>query len=199
LTVASADTNDATRAPTIFGREIVHVGYSVASIPRTVDFLVQSLGAGPFFLMEDIRIPVLKDADGRPIVWEHSAAFGQCGNVNIELQETDRLEPATAFGPTYERTEQFNHVAYLAEDLDAESERLEAMGLPMLFAGENGPHRSFLFDAPLLGHTIEIHQDFPVFVEFRAEMIEAAKDWDGSDPLRPVRAELQGGPGGNEG
>src|ERR1700756_5575144 len=113
------------QVPTNFGRPIVHVGYSVDSIEHAVDFLTESFGAGPFFLMKNIRIPKIRNANG-PIVWEHSAAFGQCGNMNIELQQTDKLDPGDAFGPTYERRNQFNHVAYVVDDLEQEHRRLHA-------------------------------------------------------------------------
>lgn len=176
--------------PTIFGRPIVHIGYSVESIPEAVDFLSSALGAGPFFLMKDISIPMLRNANG-PIVWEHSAAFGQWGNVGIELQQTYRLDPPDAFGPTYQRTSGVNHLAYIVEDLPRERERLEELGLKLLFEAKNGPHDSLLFDAPLLGHTIEVHRDFTLFQELRAAMVDAADGWDGSDPLRPVPRELQ--------
>jgi catechol 2,3-dioxygenase-like lactoylglutathione lyase family enzyme len=175
--------------PTIFGRPLVHIGYSVDNIEKAVEFLAGAFGAGPFFLMENIRIPSLKNANG-PIDWHHQAAFGQCGNVNIELQETFTLEPADAFGATYQRRNQFNHVAYIVEDLAQESRRLEAMGLPLLFEGENGPHVSALYDAPLLGHTIEIHEDFDLFRMFRKVMLDAADGWDGKDALRPAPSEL---------
>jgi methylmalonyl-CoA/ethylmalonyl-CoA epimerase len=175
--------------PTIFGRPLVHVGYSVDSIEKAVEFLTKAFGAGPFFLMENIRIPSLKNANG-PIDWHHQAAFGQCGNVNIELQETFTLEPADAFGATYQRRNQFNHVAYLVDHVAEEGRRLEAMGLPLLFEGENGPHVSALYDAPLLGHTIEIHEDFELFRMFRRVMLDAADGWDGTDPLRPAPSEL---------
>ncbi|WP_154754860.1 VOC family protein [Amycolatopsis pithecellobii] len=188
--MTSASSFGSTGAPTIFGRPIVHIGYTVESIPDAVDFLAGTLGAGPFFLMKDIRIPVLRNANG-PIIWDHSAAFGQWGNVGIELQQIDKLEPADAFGPTYQRTSGVNHVAYLADDLAQERARLEEMGLPLLFEASNGPHESLLFDAPLLGHTIEVHQDFALFQQLRAVMVASAEGWDGSDPLRPVPRALQ--------
>ncbi len=175
---------------TILGHPIAHVGYSVASIPRAVDFLVRGFGAGPFFLMDQIRIPRLENADG-PITWHHSAAFGSWGGVIVELQQLDRLEPADAFGPTYQRTTGFNHVAYAVDDLAREHDRLTSLGLARLFDAENGPHRSALYDAPLLGHTIEVHQSFPLFHQFHAELAAAAEGWDGSDPLRPVSDEVQ--------
>ena len=125
---------------TMFGHPILHIGYSVDDLEQAVDFLVESLGAGPFFVMKNIRIPELRNANG-PIIWEHSAVFGQCGNINIELQQTDRLEPADAFGATYQRRNQFNHVAYVVDDLAQERERLDAMGLELLFEGRNGRAR----------------------------------------------------------
>jgi methylmalonyl-CoA/ethylmalonyl-CoA epimerase len=184
------------QTPTILGRPIVHIGYSVDDIEQAVAFLAEALGAGPFFLMEDIKIPSLKNGEG-PITWHHTAAFGQCGNINIELQQTFTLEPADAFGPTYQRRNQFNHIAYIVDDIADERRRLETMGLTLLFEGENGPHVSTLYDAPLLGHTIEIHEDFDLFKMFRRVMRDAADGWDGKDPLRPVPRELQETLGGD--
>jgi catechol 2,3-dioxygenase-like lactoylglutathione lyase family enzyme len=175
---------------TILGHPIVHVGYNVEDIERAVDFLVTSFGAGPFFLMKDIRIPRLSNDDG-PVVWEHSAAFGQWGGVAVELQQLDKLEPADAFGATYQRTSGFNHVAYAVDDLAAEAARLRTLGFPLLFEAINGPHRSNLYDAPLLGHTIEVHQDFDLFHPFHRSVAEAAEGWDGkTDRLRPVSDEI---------
>lgn len=184
---------------TILGHPVVHVGYSVTSIASAVDFLVRSFGAGPFFLMEDIRIPQLRNANG-PIVWEHTAAFGQWGGLAVELQQIDRLEPEDAFGATYRRNDVFNHVAYAVDDLAREDERLRELGLGLLFEAVNGPHHSNLYDAPLLGHTIEVHQAFPLFHVFHESLAKAAEGWDGTDPLRPVSddvaaAVLSGGDG----
>jgi len=178
-------------SPTILGHPIAHVGYSVESISDTVDLLVQSFGAGPFFLMEDLHIEEIKDAEGRPIVWDHSAAFGQWGGIAVELQEMSKVEPADALGPTYERVNLFNHVAYAVDDLPQERERLKELGFKLLFDAINGPVEEVLFDAPLLGHTIEVHQDFELFGEFHRELASAAEGWDGKEPLRPVPADVQ--------
>jgi methylmalonyl-CoA/ethylmalonyl-CoA epimerase len=179
------------QAPSIFSRPIVQIDYSVESIPEAADFLATASGAGPFFLVENISIPILRNANGPVVVWEHSPSFGQRGNVGVELQQTYRLDPTDAFGPSCQRTSGVNHLAYIVEDLPQERERLETMGLKLLFEAENGPHDSLLFDAPLLGHTIEVHRDFTLFQELRAAMVAAADGWDGSDPLRRVPRELQ--------
>jgi hypothetical protein len=50
---------------------------------------------------------------------------------------------------------------------------------------------SVLYDAPLLGHTIEVHQDFSLMEPFQVVMREAADGWDGKDRLRPVPSVLQ--------
>ena len=176
--------------PTIFGRPIVQIGYNVESITETANFFATALGAGPFFLMTDINIPSLRNANG-PISWKHSAAFGQWGNVGIELQQTAQLDPPDAFGPSYQRPVGVNHLAYIVEDLPAERVRLEALGLTLLFDAKNGPHDSMLFDAPLLGHTIEVHRDFTLFKQLREAMVAAADGWDGTDPVRPVPRDLQ--------
>jgi catechol 2,3-dioxygenase-like lactoylglutathione lyase family enzyme len=176
--------------PHFLGQPVAHVGYSVSSISETVDFLVRSFGAGPFFLMENIQLDRIWNAAG-PIVWEHSAAFGQWGGVAVELQEIRKIEPNGAFGAAYEGTDRFNHVAYAVDNLARESERLREMGFAPLFEASNGPHKSALYDAPLLGHTIEVHQVFDLFIEFHAEMARAADGWDGTQSLRPVPDEVQ--------
>lgn len=174
---------------TILGSPVHHIGYAVESIPAAVDFLTR-FGAGPFLLMEHIRIPILRNARG-PITWDHSAAFGQWGHVAVELQEVHKLEPADALGASYQRTSGINHVAYVTNDLAAERSRLESLGLELLFEASNGPHDSLLFDAPLLGHAIEVHRPFPMFDDFWSSLAVAAEGWDGRDALRSAPQELK--------
>jgi hypothetical protein len=161
----------------------------VTSLSRTVEHLAKSYGAGPFFLMENIQLDELKNANG-PIVWEHSAAFGQWGGVAVELQEVKKLEPRDAFGSTYEKVDLFNHVALAVDDIAEENERLKRLGFELLFEAKNGPDTSSLFDAPLLGHTIELHETFPVFETFHQMLADEADGWEGTEPLRSVSDEI---------
>jgi methylmalonyl-CoA/ethylmalonyl-CoA epimerase len=188
--MTASEQNGGAGRGTLLGHPIAHVGYGVTSNERTVDYLVKNFGAGPFFLMEDINIDELKNADGDPIVWEHSAVFGWWGGVAVELQEVKNLEPSDAFGPAYEQKDIFNHIALAVDDIAGENERMKRLGFDLLFEAVNGPDTSSLFHAPLLGHTIELHEVWPEFEAFHELLRTEAEGWDGSDPIRPVSDEI---------
>jgi catechol 2,3-dioxygenase-like lactoylglutathione lyase family enzyme len=161
-----------------------HVGYVVDDLPAAVDWAVSALGAGPFFLIEHVPFDTLT-FEGQPAAYDHSSAFGQWGPVKLELTVVHRATPtglADALGGAPGRV---GHVAWLASDLDAESARLSAAGVPAFHEGRSGPVRAIWHDArATLGHHIEILQDCPEIQGFYELIRSSADGWDGSDPLR---------------
>ncbi len=79
-----------------------------------------------------------------------------------------------------------DHVAWLADDLAAETERLRAHGLTPFHTGRAGPASAVWFDGgPLFGHPVEVLQRAPEIERFYAMVRAAAGDWDGcSESLR---------------
>ena len=165
---------------------IHHIGYVVEDIPRAVDWAVSTLAAGPFFLIEHLEFDEVT-YDGSPASYDHSSAFGQWGELKLELTHVHSAAPpglAAALGGPAPRP---GHVAWLADDLDAETERLTAAGVPLFHTGRSGPVRAHWFDArATLGHHIEVLQRAPELLGFYERMRAAAADWDGRDPLRPA-------------
>ena len=106
---------------TIFGRPISHIGYAVKSIPQTVDLWSRAFGAGPFYTVDDVVFDEVTHRDG-PAVFEHSSAFGQWGDITVELWEVRKLEPKAAFGPRLNPINQLNHVAYWVDDVEVDRE-----------------------------------------------------------------------------
>jgi catechol 2,3-dioxygenase-like lactoylglutathione lyase family enzyme len=159
---------------------IHHVGYVVEDIPAAVEWAVSTLGAGPFFLIEHLEFDEVT-FEGRPAVYDHSSAFGQWGSIKLELTHVHAVSPGLAetLIPSG-----LGHVAWLADDLDAESERL---GLPLFHTGQAGPVRAHWFDArATLGHHIEVLQTSPELLGFYELMRTSSEGWDGRDPLRPL-------------
>jgi len=77
------------------------------------------------------------------------------------------------------------HVAWLADSLEDESERLEALGLRPFHAGRTGPASAVWLDGgSLIGHPIEVLQRRDELLGFYALVQEAAHDWDRSEPFR---------------
>src|ERR671937_540310 len=69
-----------------------HYAYVVEDIEATVNRLVDQLGAGPFFLIENVPLEDVLSR-GEPAEFLHNSAFGFYGGDAIELIETISLAP----------------------------------------------------------------------------------------------------------
>src|SRR5215216_940402 len=69
-----------------------HYAYVVDDIEATVNRLVDQLGAGPFFLVENVPLENVLSR-GQPAEFAHNSAFGSCGDGVIELIEAVSLAP----------------------------------------------------------------------------------------------------------
>jgi methylmalonyl-CoA/ethylmalonyl-CoA epimerase len=165
-----------------------HHAYLVDDIAATVDRLADQLGAGPFFLVENVPLENVRSR-GEQAEFVHDSAFGRCGDGAIELIEARSLAP--------ERVEQrfagprprIHHVAYVvapAEVADLRS-ALDERGLQQYMSSQLGEVDATLHDgSSVLGHDIEIHVDVEGLRGFFEMVKGAAEGWDGSQPLRPV-------------
>ncbi len=167
-----------------------HYGYLVEDIEATVERLAEQLGAGPFFLIENVPLENIQSG-GEPAEFVHSSAFGYCGGGPVELIETIRLAPDRLERAFLGPRPRIHHVAYampraMVEDLRSE---LDLRGLPKYLSAQLGEVDNTFHDASaLLGHDIEIQVDSAEFREFFETIRRGAQDWDGSDPLRPAAA-----------
>src|SRR3954452_11615545 len=69
-----------------------HYAYLVEDIEATVNRLADQLGAGPFFLIENVPLENLLSRD-ESAEFVHNSAFGSCGGGVIEFMETVSLAP----------------------------------------------------------------------------------------------------------
>ncbi len=126
--------------------------------------------------------------DGEPAAYDHSTAFGQWGPVIVEISVVHAASPAGlgAFLGSA-RPPAIGHVAWLVDDLEAESARLASAGLPLRHTGHSGPVSAHWHDgAPVLGHPVEVLRRCPEILGFYTAIGEASRNWDGSRPLRPA-------------
>ena len=165
-----------------------HSGYVVDGIAATVERLVEQLGAGPFFLVENVPLENVLSR-GEPAQLAHNSAFGMCGGAPIELLEIAQAAPERVEARWSAPRPRIHHVAYVlpraaAEDLRAS---LGERGLPEYLSARLGELDMTLHDASAtLGHDIEIHVDNQGLRDFFAMVRTAAEGWDGSEPLRLV-------------
>jgi methylmalonyl-CoA/ethylmalonyl-CoA epimerase len=165
-----------------------HYAYVVESIEATVQRLAEQLGAGPFFLLENVPLENVTSR-GEPAEFVHHSAFGYCGGDPIELLEIVRVLPKRIEGRFARARPAVHHVAWAVPPSSVEDLRreLEARGLREYLSAQLGEVETTLHDASAaLGHDIEIHVDSQGLRDFFQMVREGAEGWDGSEPLRPV-------------
>jgi catechol 2,3-dioxygenase-like lactoylglutathione lyase family enzyme len=167
-------------------RPLHHVGYVVDGLAAGVERFTAATGAGPFFAMEHLVFDEVT-YDDTPALYDHSSAFGQWGPVLIELTVVHDAQPAGLREALTAPGAGIGHVAWLADDLAAETARLQGAGLRRFHTGRSGPVSAAWFDGgPLLGHPVEVLQRCEEILGFYAMVRAAARDWDGTQPLRPL-------------
>jgi catechol 2,3-dioxygenase-like lactoylglutathione lyase family enzyme len=169
-------------------RPIHHVCYIVDDIPKAVDQWVENTGAGPFFLLgEHIEFDETL-LEGEPCTFDHSSAIGRWGPIFLELIELHDLTPEleSRYYTGGSGGGNIAHVAYVVDDLAAESARLEAAGMPRFLQLRQGPVQISVHDAPLLGHAIEVLENSDEVSGLFGMLAAAAEGWDGSEALREM-------------
>jgi hypothetical protein len=165
-----------------------HSGYVVESIEATVEQLVEQLGAGPFFFIENVPLENVLSR-GEPAELAHNSAFGRCGGAASELLEIAHAAPDRVEARWSGPRPRIHHVAYALPRPAAEDLRswLDERGLPEYLSAQLGEVDNTFHDASAtLGHDIEVQVDIPDFREFFEMVRSGAEGWDGSEPLRPA-------------
>jgi catechol 2,3-dioxygenase-like lactoylglutathione lyase family enzyme len=162
---------------------IHHVGYVVGDLREGVERFANAFGAGPFFAMEHIAFDEVT-YEGAPAVYDHSSAFGQWGPILVELTQVHDAQPAGLAAALTAPAAGIGHVGMLADDLAAETARLEALGLHCFHTGRTGPVSAAWFSGPPFGHPVEVLQRSEPLLGFYAMLREAAEGWDGEEPFR---------------
>jgi len=165
-----------------------HCAYVIDDIEATVNRLADQLGAGPFFLIENVPLENVLSR-GEPAEFVHNSAFGYCGGGAIELMEVLSLAPERVQKGFSGPRPRIHHVAYVLPPTEVAVLRssLDDRGLTEYLSSQLGEVETTLHDASAaLGHDIEIHVESEGLRDF-FEMVRAGADgWDGSEPLRPV-------------
>jgi catechol 2,3-dioxygenase-like lactoylglutathione lyase family enzyme len=176
-----------TTSPTPTLRPFHHVGYVVDDLEQAAERFATGFGAGPFLHIGHVVLDPVTYR-GVPARYDHSTAFGQWGPVIVEISQIHDAHPdglREFFAPR--PSPAIGHVAWLVDDLDAESLRLEGLGLALVHTGASGPVQAHWHDGePLLGHPIEVLRRCPEILGFYDAIRVAAEEWDGSRPLRPA-------------
>ncbi|MGI9245113.1 MAG: VOC family protein [Steroidobacteraceae bacterium] len=166
----------------------VQVAYHVPDPVAAAEQFARDFGWGPFYLME--HIPLARSAHrGRPAPFDHSSAYGQGGEVMIELI-TQHGDGPSALRDMYAAHETgIHHVACFVPDLQAALAEFRAAGAEIALDArtQTGVDFALVDTVARLGHMLELYEPGPDLLRFYAFVRGKSVGWDGSRPLRALR------------
>ncbi len=167
--------------------DFVQVAYFVTDIRASALRMNQTLGAGPFYVSENIKLGWAEHR-GKPADFVHSSAYGQWGNTMMELVSQVDDSPDTPFRDMYREGEEgIHHMALFVPNINQAIEHFSDQGLCLATRAKTasgGVEFAFIDAISTLGHMIEIYEELPVLKDFYQMVRESAQNWDGKDPVR---------------
>jgi methylmalonyl-CoA/ethylmalonyl-CoA epimerase len=170
---------------------IMQLAFVPTDFHSAIDYWTKVIGVGPFFLWEHIAVDELKYW-GELVSVDFSVAIAQWGDVQIELIRQDDA------GPSIYRdwnSDALHHIQLAVDDYDEALAACERAGFPVAMAGQG-----LVGSKDLRFAYCDLGRFGPAgFIEFAYRppggggalermnrMKEAALNWDGSDPVRPL-------------
>jgi len=170
----------------------VQIAYHVPDPEKTAQEFARTFGWGPFFLFEHIALSSCRYR-GSPAVFDHSSAYGQAGDLMVELI-TQHDDSPSVLRDVYARDGVgVHHVAHFVPDFKDALRQARAAGVEIALDARTATGTAFamLDTTRLLGHMIEIYEQAGDLQKFYRYVRRAAEGWDGSEPLRRLTRQPQ--------
>lgn len=169
------------------GDAVRQIAYFVPDVRIAAARHAALFGSGPYFVADHVA---LRRAEHRGVagVLDHSSAYGQWGALMIEFVQQNDAGPSV-FRELYpDGGEGLHHVALIVDDLAAARARFEREGMPLALHAEMADGFTFLMMDVVArhGHFVELYEGTPALTGFYAMVREAARGWDGRDPVRTI-------------
>ncbi len=165
--------------------EIMQLAFVPADFDAALDFWVRVMGAGPFFALDHVKLIDLKHR-GEPSDVDFSMALGYWGDMQIELIRQHNDAPSIYKAWRDEGHEGLQHVCILVDDMAHAREVCAAAGAVVAQEGfvAGGGEVIYVDTGGGPGTMVEILKPGPGSRDFFAMIRDAARGWDGSEPLR---------------
>jgi hypothetical protein len=157
----------------------VQIAYAVDDVDRAAASWAER-GVGPFFVREHIEVTNVR-IRGRAARFDHSSAYGQWGDLMVELihQHDGGDDPIVG-------TAGIHHVAHFVDDFATAAAHLTGGGHGEILYAETVTGMPFAFHdgGRERGHLIEIYERTVPLARFYEMVRDAAAGWTGADPVR---------------
>ncbi len=169
-----------------FGR-VVQFAIHAPSIEALARRWSHDMGAGPFYLLE--RIALAKSFyRGAPARFDHSSAYGQLGDIMIELIHQHDDAPSAVRDMFAAHETGLHHAAIFVDAIDAAIGEAARRGMPIaLDAATADGVRFVMADARAQhGCMLEFYEPSDALRKFYAFIRRKSVGWDGNDYLRKL-------------
>lgn len=168
-------------------RDIVQIAYHVPDVEAAARQFSRLFGWGPFFVFHNIPL-THSSYRGRPAPFDHSSAYGQAGDIMVELIQQNNDAPSAIRDMFAPHEFGMHHAARFSEDMAGEIARHEAAGYDVALRAETETGVEFVMmdTRPLLGHMLELYPPTAALTSFYAMVRQSALEWDGRNPVRHI-------------
>lgn len=166
---------------------IVQLAYVVNDPRAAAERMAKRYGAGPFFLIERIELS-WGEHRGQPAKFLHSSAYGQWGELMMELVKPEDDGPSPFHDLYPDGGEGLHHAAMMVPSLADAYEACDTQGLAIAARAQTltGTEFAFVDTTAELGHMLEIYEGSDSLRGFYAMVRAAADDWDGLNVIRSL-------------
>lgn len=162
---------------------VAQMSYIVPDLEAAVRFWTGTMGAGPFFLMPHVAVPWMSYR-GQETQVDFSVALGYWDDMQIELVVQHNDAPSV-YRDGLLSAAGLHHVCLLTPDMAQARTMLAAAGAEIVQEGRlDGGEFLYADTHGGPGTMVEVLQAPPALLTLFAEMRDAARGWDGAEPLR---------------
>ncbi|NOV26502.1 VOC family protein [Cupriavidus necator] len=167
------------------------IGYVVRDIEKAMRHWSEVLGVGPWFYKEAVGTTEFRYYGQASALPDLSIALANSGGIQIELIQQRNHAPSLYLDALKAAGEGMQHIAYWTDDrFDQFAGQLRARGYVEGHGGRMGMRGRFAYylHADLPGSIVEISEMAGGKGEYFAMIAAAAKDWNGTEPIRRIGA-----------
>jgi catechol 2,3-dioxygenase-like lactoylglutathione lyase family enzyme len=167
--------------------DVVQLAYFPTDFDATMKYWIETVGVGPFYILNDVKLIDMKYR-GAPTDAVFTMAIGYWGDIQIELIKTDCDAPSLYSGE-YAVRDRLHHICVFVKDIKAVRAACAAAGAEVIVEGKVGEDGEVIYVDPGQGpgHVIEYLQPMSGSEGLFQMMKDAARDWDGTDPIRVLQ------------
>lgn len=159
----------------------------VDDIYEAANMWIDKTGIGPFYITDYQEGALINTYyRGTPTPITMKTGLAQAGDMQIELIQPTGNQPNIYRDTVPMGRAGFHHIALWSNDVDADVAQYQEQGFEVAARGSAGGLVQFAYidTSAVFGHMIELVEKNEIIQSVFAEVTEASKGWDGSDPIR---------------